>query len=91
MILVISNLGMGGVVGDTISTVSFGVIGLLAYIFPVLLFLGAIFLVSIEKIRWHIKSFWQALCFCILMRPGAAFDRGLYEKHYAGGLLYPLF
>ena len=49
MILVISNLGMGGVVGDTISTVSFGVIGLLAYIFPVLLFLGAVFLVSNRK------------------------------------------
>ena len=49
MILVISNLGMGGSVGDMISTVSFGVVGLLAYIFPVLLFLGAVFLVSNKK------------------------------------------
>ena len=46
MILVISNLGMGGVVGDTISAVCFGVMGLLAYIFPVILFLGAVFLIS---------------------------------------------
>ena len=49
MILVISNLGMGGVVGDTISTVCFGVMGLLAYIFPVILFLGAVFLISNRK------------------------------------------
>lgn len=49
MILVISNLGMGGVVGDTISAVCFGVMGLLAYIFPVILFLGAVFLISNRK------------------------------------------
>ena len=46
MILVISNLGMGGVVGDTISAACFGIMGLFAYIFPVILFLGAVFFIS---------------------------------------------
>ena len=30
IILIIRNLGMGGIVGDTISTVSFGIAGILA-------------------------------------------------------------
>ena len=63
MILVISNLGMGGVVGDTISQVSFGVIGLLAYIFPVLLFLGAVFLVSNKKNPLAYKKLLAAIVF----------------------------
>lgn len=63
MILVISNLGMGGVVGDTISTVCFGVMGLLAYIFPVILFLGAVFLISNRKILLPIRKFSHLWCF----------------------------
>ena len=37
IILIISNLGMGGTVGGSISQASFGIMGLLAYLFPVLL------------------------------------------------------
>ena len=49
MILVISNFGLGGAVGDQISAVCFGIMGLLAYVFPVLLFVGAAFLMSNRK------------------------------------------
>ena len=49
IILIISNLGMGGVVGAAISKASFGIMGLLAYVFPVLIFVGAAFLVSNSK------------------------------------------
>ena len=91
MILVISNLGMGGSVGDMISTVSFGVVGLLAYIFPVLLFLGAVFLVSNKKNPLAYKKILAGTVFFVLVRPGAAFDRRLYEEYYADRLLYPLF
>ena len=63
MILVISNLGMGGVVGDTISAVCFGVMGLLAYIFPVILFLGAVFLISNRKNLLAYKKLLAAVVF----------------------------
>src|SRR5699024_12594101 len=50
MILVISNLGLGGVVRDTISAVRVGVRGLHAYLFPVILYVGA---VSLSSHRHH--------------------------------------
>ena len=63
MILVISNFGLGGAVGDQISAVCFGIMGLLAYVFPVLLFVGAAFLCPTEKILSRTKKHWQPLCF----------------------------
>ena len=63
MILVISNFGLGGAVGDQISAVCFGIMGLLAYVFPVLLFVGAAFLMSNRKILSRTKKHWQPLCF----------------------------
>ena len=63
MILVISNFGQGGAVGDQISAVCFGIMGLLAYVFPVLLFVGAAFLMSNRKILSRTKKHWQPLCF----------------------------
>lgn len=44
VILMASNFGLGGFVGDAISNFCFGVMGLLAYLFPVAFFLGASFL-----------------------------------------------
>ncbi|MEF9997941.1 MAG: DNA translocase FtsK 4TM domain-containing protein [Lachnospiraceae bacterium] len=46
ILLTISNFGIGGFVGDAISSVLFGVFGLLAYVAPFLLFLGIAFLIS---------------------------------------------
>ena len=46
IILIFSNLGMGGTVGATISAAFFGVMGILAYLFPILIFGCAVFLVS---------------------------------------------
>ncbi len=63
MILVISNFGLGGAVGDQISAVCFGIMGLLAYVFPVLLFVGAAFLIPTEQILSRTKKHWQPLCF----------------------------
>ena len=51
MILMISNLGIGGAVGEQISSVCFGVMGLMAYVFPAALFVGAAFLMS-NKHNW---------------------------------------
>ena len=67
IILIISNLGMGGIVGDTISTVSFGIAGILAYIFPVFLFLGAVFLVSNRGSHLAYKKTLAAVVFILFL------------------------
>ncbi|MCI5529492.1 MAG: DNA translocase FtsK, partial [Blautia sp.] len=46
VILLVSNFGLGGIVGSAISQFFFGVMGLMAYVFPIFLFLGAAFLLS---------------------------------------------
>lgn len=61
VILIISNLGMGGTVGGSISKASFGIMGLLAYLFPVLLLDVQYFLYPTGKICLHIRKFWQEL------------------------------
>lgn len=49
IILFVSNLGFGGVVGGMVSSFFFGVFGLLSYIVPILLFVGTAFLISNKK------------------------------------------
>ena len=46
LILFISNMGFGGVVGRGVSHVLFGLFGLMAYVLPVLLLVGSFFAVS---------------------------------------------
>ncbi len=45
-LLFISNFGVGGVVGDAVSSFLFGVFGIVAYIFPIILIIGSFFMVS---------------------------------------------
>ena len=49
IILMVSNFGVGGFVGDAISSFFFGVFGLLAYVFPVVLFIGFAFFMSNKR------------------------------------------
>ncbi len=46
LLLFISNLGLGGTVGNVVSRFLFGVFGLIAYVFPILLLVGSFFAVS---------------------------------------------
>ena len=46
ILLFISNFGIGGTIGNAVSRVFFGVMGLIAYVFPVLLLVGTFFAVS---------------------------------------------
>lgn len=43
ILLMLSNFGVGGVVGGAVSSFFFGVFGLLAYVFPILLFFSSAF------------------------------------------------
>lgn len=45
-LLFISNFGVGGVIGNAVSTFLFGVFGFVAYVFPILLIIGSFFAVS---------------------------------------------
>ena len=45
-LLCISNFGIGGIVGNAVSSFLFGIFGAIAYIFPILLIAGSFFAVS---------------------------------------------
>lgn len=49
ILLFISNFGFGGFVGAKVSSFFFGVLGLMAYIFPIALFVGTAFFMSNRK------------------------------------------
>jgi S-DNA-T family DNA segregation ATPase FtsK/SpoIIIE len=46
LLLFISNFGVGGNIGDSVSGFLFGVFGLIAYLFPIALLVGSFFMVS---------------------------------------------
>lgn len=46
ILLFISNFGIGGTIGNAVSRFFFGVMGLIAYVFPVLILVGTFFAVS---------------------------------------------
>ena len=45
-LLCISNFGIGGIVGEAVSTFLFGVFGVIAYILPIIFVIGSFFMVS---------------------------------------------
>lgn len=67
ILIMISNLGMGGLVGTAVSSFCFGAMGLMAYIFPILLFIGAAFLLSNKKNALAYKKIFAGLLFFIFM------------------------
>lgn len=67
IILIFSNLGMGGTVGATISAAFFGVMGILAYLFPLLTFGCAVFLVSNRRNPLAYKKALAVLVFGIFL------------------------
>ena len=63
LILMISAFGMGGIVGNAISSVCFGIMGLCAYLFPIVLFGGVTFLIVNNKNCLAYKKILQELYF----------------------------
>lgn len=63
---------MGGFVGNAISNFCFGAMGLMAYVFPVLFFMGCAFLLSNKKNHLAYKKFFAGIvlfiCFCGIMQ-----------------------
>lgn len=65
ILLFISNFGVGGKIGNWASSLMFGLFGLMAYIFPVLMFIGLCFLISNKRNHFAIfKLIASILLFC---------------------------
>lgn len=68
ILLYISYFGVGGYLGEVISDVSFGLFGIMSYVFPVLVFISAAFLISNRGSRVASVKFLSAaglfVCLC---------------------------
>ena len=100
LLLMISNFGIGGAVGNAISNILFGLFGMIAYIFPFVLMFGTFFAVSNKGNRFAMIKLVAASVFtmflCIftamvasgnsVMKPLEAFQYS-YEKKLGGGII----
>ncbi len=67
ILLFISNLGIGGVVGNAVSSFFFGIFGIVAYLFPILLLIGVFFTISNSGNRIAIVKLIVGIIFVILL------------------------
>lgn len=100
ILLFISNFGIGGTVGNAVSRFFFGLFGLIAYVFPIVLLVGTFFAVSNKGNRVAVVKLVATVLFvlflCMLMElivrgadGGSALDayRYSYEYRVGGGLI----
>ena len=99
LLLFISNFGIGGIVGNAVSSFFFGVLGLIAYIFPIVLLVGTFFAVSNKGNRIAVVKIVAACLFvaflCMFIEliltgdaertPLEAYEYS-YENRFGGGL-----
>lgn len=67
VLLMISNFGIGGYVGDLLSSFMFGIFGLAAYIVPILIFVGIAFAKSNKGISLAYIKLISMLILCIMI------------------------
>lgn len=98
IILLLSNFGIGGTVGNSLSSLFFGIFGLISYVFPVCLFLLTAFCLSNKgnKVAWIkvIASVLFLMLLCLFVEltvegsskesAVAAFRYGMKEKSGGG-------
>lgn len=100
LLLFISNFGVGGAVGGAVSGFLFGVFGLVAYFFPVLLLVGSFFAVSNRGNRFAVFKFVAAVLLtaslCVLLSLILTDTKSLdpvksfvycYQKKTGGGIV----
>jgi len=100
LLLFISNFGVGGVVGNAVSSFLFGVFGLIAYVFPIILVVATIFATSNRGNMFAIVKLVAAILFAVflcvflslvfsgdtIMTPIEAFEYGFNER-LGGGII----
>lgn len=101
VVLLISNFGVGGSVGNAISSFFFGLVGLVCYVLPIFLFLGVAFVIAnkrnpraYRKMAGFILLFLATCLFLQLITEGAVYERNLMAYYHVsaeyktgGGLL----
>ncbi len=101
VVLLISNFGVGGSVGNAISSFFFGLVGLVCYPLPIFLFLGVAFVIAnknnpraYRKMAGFFLLFLAVCLFLQLITEGAVYERDLMtyyrisaEYKTGGGLL----
>ena len=65
ILLFVSNLGVGGVVGNAVSGFFFGVFGLTAYLFPIVLLVGTFFAISNKENTFALMKLIFSLIFLV--------------------------
>ena len=74
LLLFISNFGVGGTIGNAVSRFFFGVFGLLAYVFPIVLLTGTFFAVSNKGNQMAVVKLVASVLFSIFMYVDGAFS-----------------
>ena len=101
VVLLISNFGVGGSVGNAISSFFFGLVGLVCYPLPIFLFLGVAFVIAnkrnpraYRKMAGFVLLFLAVCLFLQLVTEGAVYERDFMayyrvsaEYKTGGGLL----
>lgn len=101
VVLLISNFGVGGSVGNAISSFFFGLVGLVCYVLPIFLFLGIAFVIAnrknpraYRKMAGFILLFLATCLFLQLITEGAVYEKNLMTYYHVsaeyktgGGLL----
>ena len=67
LVLFISNFGVGGIIGNGISGFIFGLFGLIAYVFPIILLAGSFFAVSNKGNAFAILKLAAAILFAVFL------------------------
>ena len=88
VLLLISNFGLGGFIGDALSKFLFGVFGWIAYIIPILIFVGIAFVVSNKgNSVAYIKT---AACVVLVIMICMLFELVIKEGGVLGGFFVSL-
>lgn len=88
IILLISNFGIGGTVGNAISSFFFGLVGLVCYPLPIFMFLGIAFVISngrnpraYRKMAGFLLFFLAACMFMQILTEGAVFEKEIFTYY----------
>ena len=85
ILLLISNFGLGGLAGDFVSSVMFGVFGWIAYLIPLILFGVVAFLISN---RGNSHAYIKAAALSVLIISVAAFLELIINSYVQGTQLF---
>ena len=84
ILLMLSNFGVGGMIGSYISNLFFGLFGTVTYVFPIFLFFGTAFMISNSK---NPKAYRNMAGFLLMFVTICTFMQLLTEGYYEGTTL----